>query len=56
MIKNFELQALCGKYLIPLHLALEDEEIMDLLGLPIFTRQDKETVLIDIEKILITNF
>ena len=56
MIKNFELQALCSKYLIPLHLALEDDEIMDLLGLPIFTRQDKETVLFDIEKLLITNF
>lgn len=56
MISNANFQALCGKYLIDVNVALENDEIMDLLSSPIFTQNDKKEVLFDIEQILKEEF
>ena len=56
IITNFELQSLCGKYLIDFGIALENDNVMDLLGSPIFTQNDKKTVLFEIEEILKEEF
>jgi hypothetical protein len=56
IISSANLQALCGKYLIDVDVALENDEIMDLLMLPIFTQSDKKSVLFDIEEILKEQF
>jgi len=53
---KFDFYALCGKYLIDVNVALENDEIMDLLGSPIFTQNDKQSVLFDIEEILKNEF
>ena len=39
-MNNFEFQTLCGKYLIDINIALEDEELRELLK----TRANYETI------------